>query len=118
MASSRDVDEPTREYPEVEDQLATRPAPAADDPTPTAEPRPGLGGFVRVLIFTGVVFALIVGMCLGLRAINVLPSFDNPFSDKTTDRSQPVLLQDSQSLCTPTATPLTIVVTQVRVKGM
>jgi hypothetical protein len=30
---------------------------------------------------------------------------------------QPVLLQDSQSICTPTGTPLTIAVTQVRVKG-
>ena len=30
----------------------------------------------------------------------------------------PVLLQDSQAICAPTATPLTIVVTQVRVKGM
>ena len=30
----------------------------------------------------------------------------------------PVLLQDSQALCVPTGTPLTIVVTQVRVKGM
>jgi hypothetical protein len=31
---------------------------------------------------------------------------------------QPVLLQDSQALCTPTGTPLTITVTQTRVKGM
>jgi hypothetical protein len=31
--------------------------------------------------------------------------------------SQPVLLQDSQAICTPTGTPLTIAVTQVRVKG-
>jgi hypothetical protein len=31
---------------------------------------------------------------------------------------QPVLLADSQALCTPTATPLTVVVTQPRVKGM
>ena len=31
--------------------------------------------------------------------------------------SQPVLLQDSQAICTPTGTPLNIVVTQVRVKG-
>lgn len=31
--------------------------------------------------------------------------------------NQPLLLQDSQSVCTPTGTPLTIVVTQVRVKG-
>jgi hypothetical protein len=30
----------------------------------------------------------------------------------------PVLLQDSQALCTPTATGLNIIVTQVRVKGM
>jgi hypothetical protein len=31
--------------------------------------------------------------------------------------SQPVLLQDSQAIATPTGTPLTIAVTQVRVKG-
>jgi hypothetical protein len=30
----------------------------------------------------------------------------------------PVLLQDSQAICVPTGTPLTIVVTQVRVKGV
>jgi hypothetical protein len=30
----------------------------------------------------------------------------------------PVLLQDSQAVCTPTSTPLLISVTQVRVKGM
>lgn len=30
----------------------------------------------------------------------------------------PVLLQDSQSTCIPTGTPLSILVTQVRVKGM
>ncbi len=30
---------------------------------------------------------------------------------------QPVLLQDSQATCTPTGTPLNIVMTQVRVKG-
>lgn len=31
--------------------------------------------------------------------------------------SMPVLLQDSQATCVPTATPLNIVLTQVRVKG-
>jgi uncharacterized Zn-binding protein involved in type VI secretion len=30
---------------------------------------------------------------------------------------QPVLLLDSQSICTPTGTPLSVVQTQVRVKG-
>ena len=87
MANSPDVDEPTREYP------------AAPDETPeTPEPKPGRNGFARLLIFTGFVFALIVAACLGLRAVHVLPSFDNPFSDKTTDRSQPVLLQSMRDL--------------------
>ena len=31
---------------------------------------------------------------------------------------QPVLLQDSQAICTPPGTPLTAILTQVRVKGM
>jgi hypothetical protein len=79
------VDEPTREYP------------TADGPEP-ASPPSRVGGLARVLIFMGGVFALIVVVCLGLRAINVLPSFDNPFSDKTTDRSQPVLLQSMRDL--------------------
>jgi hypothetical protein len=30
----------------------------------------------------------------------------------------PVVLQDSRAICTPTGTPLTVVVTQVRAKGM
>jgi len=87
MANSPDVDEPTREYPAVPDEAP-----------PAAPETPGRGGFVRLLIFTGVVFALIVAACLGLRAINVLPSFDNPFADRTTDRSQPVLLQSMRDL--------------------
>jgi uncharacterized Zn-binding protein involved in type VI secretion len=31
---------------------------------------------------------------------------------------QPVLLQDSQSICTPNGTPMMVVQTQVRVKGI
>jgi hypothetical protein len=30
----------------------------------------------------------------------------------------PVLLQDSQAVCIPTGTPLTVIFTQIRVKGM
>lgn len=30
----------------------------------------------------------------------------------------PVLLQDSQAICAPTGTPLTVVLTQMRVRGM
>jgi hypothetical protein len=79
------VDEPTSEYPPVAEPEQ-------------ANPPSRLGGLARVLIFTGGVFALIVVICLGLRAINVLPSFSNPFSDRTTDRSQPVLLQSMRDL--------------------
>ena len=52
----------------------------------------------RVLIFFGVVLAVMVAGCLGLRAVNVLPSFSNPFADQTTDRSQPVLLRSMRDL--------------------
>jgi hypothetical protein len=76
-----EVDEPTKEFPEV-----------------PAQEQPRRSGLARVLAFTGVVFVLIVGVCFGLRAINVLPSFDNPFSDRETDRSQPVLLQSMRDL--------------------
>jgi hypothetical protein len=31
---------------------------------------------------------------------------------------QPVLLQDSQAMCTPTGTPLNVVLAQTRLKGM
>jgi hypothetical protein len=31
---------------------------------------------------------------------------------------QPVLLQDSQAICLPTGTPLTVMVSQLRVKGI
>src|SRR4051812_44981256 len=81
------VEEPTREYPAV-----------PEDSSATPEQKPGRNGFVRLITFTVVVFALIVAACLGLRAVHVLPSFDNPFADKTTDRSQPVLLQSMRDL--------------------
>ncbi|GGK98420.1 DUF4230 domain-containing protein [Mangrovihabitans endophyticus] len=83
------ADEPTRQYPAV---------PEATDDTPAAEAPRRTSVLARVLIFFGVVFALMVAVCLGLRATNVLPSFDNPFADKETDRSQPVLLQSMRDL--------------------
>jgi hypothetical protein len=75
------VDEPTREFPPVA-------------PPPPAARR----GLFRVLAFAGVTFVVIVALCLGLRAINLLPTFDNPFADRETDRSQPVLLQSMRDL--------------------
>ncbi|MEA2173605.1 MAG: hypothetical protein QOD00_1197 [Blastocatellia bacterium] len=37
---------------------------------------------------------------------------------RVTSNGLPVLLQDSQAICAPTGTPLVIMTTQVRVKGM
>jgi hypothetical protein len=37
---------------------------------------------------------------------------------RITSNGQPLLLLDSQAICAPTATPLIIVVTQLRVTGM
>ncbi|BFU47325.1 DUF4230 domain-containing protein [Krasilnikovia sp. MM14-A1004] len=117
MAERRDIDDPTKEYPAYEPGRAEPPGPdearpaGADphEPGPGVAGPPGPGGawpdppvgrsgFARLLVFTGAVFALLVAACLGLRAVHVLPSFDNPFSDKTTDRSQPVLLQSMRDL--------------------
>ena len=88
MAQSPDVDEPTREYPAV---------PEEEQPAEVPDP-PRRSIVARVLIFFGVVFAVIVAACFGLRSLNVLPSFDNPFDKQTTDRSQPVLLQSMRDL--------------------
>ena len=71
--------EPTREFQEI----------------PSERRR---GALFRVLAFAGVTFVVIVGLCFGLRAVNVLPSFDNPFAEQETDRSQPVLLQSMRDL--------------------
>jgi hypothetical protein len=98
MANSPDVEEPTKEYP-VPDEAAgpaVPPPTSPDDPAAESPSRPS--GFARLLIFTAFVFALIVAACLGLRAVHVLPSFSNPFAGKTTDRSQPVLLQSMRDL--------------------
>jgi hypothetical protein len=92
MAQSPDVDEPTTEYPAVPED-----APPAVPPGENADP-PRKSIVARVLIFFGVVFAVIVAACFGLRALHVLPSFDNPFESRTTDRSQPVLLQSMRDL--------------------
>ena len=102
MAKKPGVEEPTTEYPAVPDEPETareQPAiEAADSPAQEPATKAGPSGFAKLLIFTGFVFALIVVACLGLRAVHVLPSFDNPFSSKTTDRSQPVLLQSMRDL--------------------
>ena len=101
MAEKTDVDDPTKEWPAFEPGQASPvppELPAAESPEAELEKPVSRNGFVRLITFTVVVFALIVAACFGLRAVHVLPSFDNPFSDKTTDRSQPVLLQSMRDL--------------------
>ncbi|MDT5030680.1 MAG: hypothetical protein QOC94_851 [Actinoplanes sp.] len=94
MADPTDIDDPTREFPAMEPaDPAAPPAPAAE---PEPQPRRSIVG--RLLAFTVVVFVVIVAACFGLRAAHLLPSFDNPFADRTTDRSQPVLLQSMRDL--------------------
>jgi hypothetical protein len=99
MANSPDVEEPTKEYPVPDEATGPAAPPPPSSPDGTAEDSPSRpSGFARLLIFTAFVFALIVAACLGLRAVHVLPSFSNPFAGKTTDRSQPVLLQSMRDL--------------------
>jgi hypothetical protein len=59
-----------------------------------APPRRGLRG----LFWLAGIMAVIVVAVLGLRAVDLWPHFSNPFVDKKTDRSQPVLLKSIQDL--------------------
>jgi hypothetical protein len=51
----------------------------------------------RFLIFIGTI-GVLVGLVFGLKAIDLWPSFPNPFASETTDRSGPVLLESMQDL--------------------
>lgn len=101
MTRPGDVDEPTREYPTFEPGRAepgvpVEPAPAVEgEPVPVQE---GRRGVFRGLLWLGGVIAVLVALLVGARAMDILPGFDNPFSDKSTDRSQPVLLQSMRDL--------------------
>jgi hypothetical protein len=98
MSRAGDVDDPTREYPNYAEGRAE---PAANIPDPVDAPeitddrrRPGL---LRGILIAGGVFAALAVLLVAL-TIKVLPGFDNPFADRTTDRSQPVLLQSMRDL--------------------
>jgi hypothetical protein len=106
MSRPGDVDDPTREYPNYAAGRAEPgangpdPADAPEIPTdapeiPTGRQRPGL--LRGILIAAGVLATLAVLLVAAL-TIKVLPAFDNPFADRTTDRSQPVLLQSMRDL--------------------
>lgn len=100
MSRPGDVEDPTREYPNYEPGRAQPGAPVSES-LPEPEPAPvatGRNGAFRRLLWLGGVVAVLVALLVGARTLNLLPGFDNPFSDKTTDRSQPVLLQSMRDL--------------------
>jgi hypothetical protein len=99
---SRPIDDPTREYPNYATGRAepdpTSPAPQVE---PSSEPPPAPRariGVLRGLFLAGGVATLLVALLIAALTIKALPGFDNPFADKTTDRSQPVLLQSMRDL--------------------
>jgi hypothetical protein len=65
-----------------------------------AEPR--RSGWRGLFWLVGVI-GLIAVLLLGLRGIGIWPNFGNPFAERTTDRSQPVLLKSIQDLARFTA---------------
>lgn len=56
------------------------------------------GGPFRSLFWLVATLALILAMVVGVRAVGLWPNLSNPFADKQTDRSQPVLLKSIQDL--------------------
>lgn len=57
----------------------------------------------RGLVWLAAVIALIAALLFGVRSVGLWPDFSNPFAEKTTDRSQPVLLKSIQDLSRFTA---------------
>jgi len=65
--------------------------------------RRGMGGrwadrWRRRLVAAVIAVVVILGVCLGLRALDLIPAFKNPFATEVTDRSQPVLLVSIRDL--------------------
>lgn len=110
------VDHPTSEFPEyASGRAAADPAPPwrgredapgggpdADAELAAAERRAAEGMMAdrrgRGLIWLGGLVVLAVLLVLGARAVDVWPSWRNPFAQEETDRSQPPLLQSIQDL--------------------
>lgn len=95
------VDEPGRTGRRVDERIDDRDAPADGRPdAPVVAPvvvRAG-GGFLRGVFWSVATVALVVALFLGVQMAGWLPGLHNPFASKTTDRSQPVLLQSIQDL--------------------
>lgn len=89
------LNEPTREYPEYgPDEPADRPAGTGQ----AAETERAGRGLARPVLWLLGIVGLIVALLLANQAIGLWPKLTNPFAEKETDRSQPVLLQSIQDL--------------------
>jgi hypothetical protein len=107
MSRTGDVDDPTREYPGYAAGRA-RPGANTSDPGPDPGPDPApelrtapesrRPGLLRGILLGGAVLAALVTLLVIALTANVFSGFHNPFTDKTTDRSQPVLLQSMRDL--------------------
>ncbi|HEY0699016.1 MAG TPA: DUF4230 domain-containing protein, partial [Micromonospora sp.] len=116
MSQDGGVNEPTREFPEYArgQAIPAEPARGADDgpvepveptaggepPTPDpAGPPPGRGGCLRgcLVVLAGLVAVAVLAV-VGLKSLDIWPSWRNPFAQEQTDRSQPPLLKSIQDL--------------------
>lgn len=84
----------TAEMPAVGLPKSEVPA-AADEPEADA---PARGGGLRTLLSMVAVAVVVLAVVFGLQAVGKWPSLTNPFGEKKTDRSQPVLLKSIQDL--------------------
>lgn len=104
MSRNGDVNQPTREFPELPAGATSVDAPRADPAgsgaePPTARPaEPRRGGPARGLLLVLGAAALAVVVLLGTQVAGLWPSWRNPFAQEQTDRSQPPLLKSIQDL--------------------
>jgi hypothetical protein len=115
MSGNRDVNHPTREFPEyAKGQAALEPRRPVDDGPGTDDslgfvgdpqaPRPVLVEDSpaerrgRGLFWLAGIIGLVVVLALGVQAAGLWPSWRNPFAQEQTDRSQPPLLKSIQDL--------------------
>lgn len=93
---ARSGDEPVKGRAAVHQKTAQFPAIEELDEEPPRRRR--MGRMRRRLVALGVSLLVVVGVCLGLRALDLIPSLTNPFATEVTDRSQPPLLLSIQDL--------------------
>jgi hypothetical protein len=102
MGRQGDVDDPTSEYPNYAagqaEAVVKTPDPVDEPASAGLPPEHRRGGLLRGALLAGGVFAVLALLLVSALTIKALPGFDNPFADRTTDRSQPVLLQSMRDL--------------------